>query len=125
VPTKALLRAAKVYALLQRADEFGLRPGAVNFEWTKVVARKDWILGQSGAATAEQRCDQQGIALFKGVASFEDPRRIRVGGQVLRGDRMMIAPGSKPAMPRIEGIDEAKPTTNVEAVSLQQLPPAC
>src|SRR5919198_1805091 len=60
VPTKALLRSAKVYALLKRADEFGLRAGAVGFEWAKVIARKESILGHTGAATAEQQYQQEG-----------------------------------------------------------------
>src|SRR5689334_21261522 len=53
VPTKALLRSAKVYALLKRGDEFGLRPGTVDFDWALVMARKDEIVRQTGTATAE------------------------------------------------------------------------
>jgi dihydrolipoamide dehydrogenase len=122
VPTKALLRSAKVYALLQRADEFGLRPGTIDFDWARVMARKEWIIRHTGAATAEQHYQREGITLLKGVASFEDAHQIRVDGQVLYSHKIMIATGSKPAMLKVEGIDEAKPITNIEAVSLQQLP---
>jgi pyruvate/2-oxoglutarate dehydrogenase complex dihydrolipoamide dehydrogenase (E3) component len=122
VPTKALLRSAKVYALLKRAGEFGLRARAVGFEWAKVLARKEWIVRHTGAATAEQQYQQEGIALFKGAAAFEDEHHVRVDGQVVRGDKIMIATGSKPAMPRIPGIEAAKPITSVEAVSLRRLP---
>ena len=55
VPTKALLRSAKIYALLKRAAAFGLRAGAVKFEWAKVLARKEWIVRHTGAATAKQQ----------------------------------------------------------------------
>jgi pyruvate/2-oxoglutarate dehydrogenase complex dihydrolipoamide dehydrogenase (E3) component len=55
VPTKALLRSAKVYALLKRADEFGLRASAVDFDWAQVMAHKEWILRHTGAARAEQQ----------------------------------------------------------------------
>src|ERR671935_1768743 len=70
VPTKALLRSAKVYALLKRGDEFGLRPGTVDFDWARVMARKDEIVRQTGAATAEESYRKEGIALLRGVASF-------------------------------------------------------
>ena len=43
VPTKALLRSAKIYSLLKRADEFGLSPGAIEFDWSRVMARKEQI----------------------------------------------------------------------------------
>jgi dihydrolipoamide dehydrogenase len=122
VPTKALLRSAKVYALLKRADAFGLRAGAIDFDWARVMARKEWIIRHTGAATAEQHYQREGITLLKGIASFDDAHHIRVDEQVLYGHKIMIATGSKPAMLRVEGLDEAKPITNIEAVSLQQLP---
>src|SRR2546423_14356505 len=66
VPTKALLRSAKVYALLKRGDEFGLRPGTVDFDWHRVMARKEEIVCQTGTATAEGRYRREGIALLRG-----------------------------------------------------------
>src|SRR5438552_10880534 len=64
VPTKALLRSAKVYSLLRRGGEFGLRPGTVDFDWARVMARKDEIVRRTGAATAEEGYRKEGIALL-------------------------------------------------------------
>src|SRR5258707_706257 len=50
VPTKALLRSAQVYSLLRRAGAFGLRAGAVGFDWAQVMGRKEDIVRQTGAA---------------------------------------------------------------------------
>jgi pyruvate/2-oxoglutarate dehydrogenase complex dihydrolipoamide dehydrogenase (E3) component len=86
--------------------ELCLRAGAVAFEWAKVLARKEWIVGHTGAATAAQQYQQEGITLFKGAAAFEDAHRVRVDGQVLRGEKIMIATGSKPAMPSIPGEED-------------------
>src|SRR5688572_22008721 len=47
VPTKALLRSAKVYSLLRRGGEFGLHAGTVNFDWGQVMSRKDEIVRQT------------------------------------------------------------------------------
>ena len=74
------------------------------------------------AATAEERYRQEGIALFRGVASFEDDHHVRVNGQVLRADRFLLATGSRPEVPKIDGLAEAGPITSVEAVSLRRLP---
>src|SRR6266567_5810362 len=90
VPTKALLRSAKVYSLLKHASEFGLQADVARFDWAKVMARKEAIVRQTGAGTAAEHYQREGIALFRGVASFEDAQHIRVGRQVLRGDRFMI-----------------------------------
>src|SRR5436305_2288613 len=122
VPTKALLRSAKVYALLKRGDEFGLRPGTVDFNWARVMARKEEIVRQTGTTTAEERYRKEGIALLRGVASFEDGHHLRVNGELLRGEKFMIATGSQPEIPAIDGITEVRPLTSVEAVSLPRLP---
>jgi pyruvate/2-oxoglutarate dehydrogenase complex dihydrolipoamide dehydrogenase (E3) component len=122
VPTKALLRSAKVYSLLRRGGEFGLRPGAVDFDWARVLARKEEVVRRTGAATAEESYRKEGIALLRGMASFEDEHHLRVNGQLLRGDKFMIATGSRPEMPVIDGIAEVRPITSVEAVSLPGLP---
>ncbi len=113
VPTKALLRSAKVYSLLKRAEEFGLRADAIGFDWEKIVAREEWIIRHTGSAQAEKMYQENGIVLLRGTAAFEDAHHIRVNRQVLSADRIMIATGSKPGMPRIEGIDTVQPITHI------------
>jgi mercuric reductase len=122
VPTKALLRSAHVYALLKRAGAFGIESGPIAFDWAKVMGRKENIVRQTGVTGSAEKLEQQGITLFQGKASFEDEHSVRVGGQVLRGDRILIATGSQSARPDIPGLDEVKPITSVEAVSLATLP---
>ena len=122
VPTKALLRSAHVLSLLRRAGEFGLRAGSVGFDWAAVMGRKDDIIRRTGADEAAAAYERQGIALFRGEASFEDDHHVRVGGRVLRGERILIATGSRPARPDIPGLAGAAPITSEEAVSLPHLP---
>jgi dihydrolipoamide dehydrogenase len=122
VPTKALLRSAQVYSLLKRAGAFGIEPGTIGFDWAKVMARKEDIVRQTGAAGAAEKFARQGIALFQGAASFQDEHSVRVAGQVLRGERILIATGSQPARPDIPGLDEVKAITSLEALSLAKLP---
>jgi mercuric reductase len=123
VPTKALLRSAEVYSLLKRAGAFGVQPEAIGFDWAKVMARKEDIVRQTGGGPgAAGKLEQLGIALFRGKASFQDDHSISVAGQVLRGERVLIATGSLPARPDIPGLDEVKPISSVEAVSLPNLP---
>jgi pyruvate/2-oxoglutarate dehydrogenase complex dihydrolipoamide dehydrogenase (E3) component len=122
VPTKALLRSAQIYSVLKRADAFGIEAANVSFDWARVMARKEDIVRQTGGGGAAEKLERQGIALFQGKASFQDEHSLRVAGQVLRGERILIATGSKPARPDIPGLDEVKPLTSVEAVSLPKLP---
>lgn len=122
VPTKALLRSAKIYALLRRAGEFGITPGALAFDWSKVMARKAQVIGRTDAAGTKQRYRQAGMVLLDGTATFEDEHHVRVDGKVLCGDKIMVATGSKPARPALAGMEEAQPITSVEAINLPKLP---
>jgi pyruvate/2-oxoglutarate dehydrogenase complex dihydrolipoamide dehydrogenase (E3) component len=122
VPTKALLRSAQVYSLLRRAGEFGLRAGDIAFDWARIMARKEDVIRRTGSEKAGEGLERQGIVLLKGEAAFEDEHHVRVGGRVLRGERILIATGSRPALPDIPGLEEAVPITSVEAVSLSALP---
>ena len=122
VPTKALLRSAQIYALLKRASAFGVEPGTISFDWAKVMARKDEIVQQTGTAGAAEKLEQQDIAVFQGKASFQDEHSVTVAGQLLRGERILIATGSQPARPDIPGLDEVKPITSDQAVTLPKLP---
>jgi len=122
VPTKALLRSAKIYSLLKRAEAFGLSPSVIDFDWSRVMARKEQIVRSTGEAATAERYRQAGIGLIKGTATFADEHQIRVDGQVFFGDKIMIATGSKPERPALPGLNEAHPITSVEAISLPKLP---
>ncbi len=122
VPTKALLRSAQVYVLLQRAEAYGLVAEHIGFDWGRIIERVEWTIRHTGAASAEQDYASQGIALYAGTATFEDEHHVRVDGQVLRGDHIMIATGSKTRMPPIEGVEWVQPITHREAIRLPRLP---
>ena len=122
VPTKALLRSARVYRLLKKARDYGLRARETGFDWARVLARKDRIVGNAGAHSAAERYERAGIALFEGAAAFEDPHTLRVDGRVLHAERVMLATGSVPARPDIPGIEQVHVITSEVAVSLPQLP---
>jgi pyruvate/2-oxoglutarate dehydrogenase complex dihydrolipoamide dehydrogenase (E3) component len=64
----------------------------------------------------------QGIELFMGQAMFTSPHEILVNGEILRGKRFLIATGTVALIPDIEGLAETGYITNVEAVSLPELP---
>ena len=124
MPTKALLRSAEIYSLLKRAGGFGIEPGTIGFDWAKVMARKEDIVRQTGGAGAAEKLRRQGIAVFQEEASFQDEYSLRVAGQVLRGERILIATGSLPAQLDIPGVDKVKPITSVRRWACRSCPPA-
>ncbi len=62
------------------------------------------------------------ISLLEGRAKFISQNEIRVNEETLRAEKIIIATGSKAAVPPIEGIEETGYVTHIEALKLGQLP---
>jgi mercuric reductase len=65
---------------------------------------------------------QTGFDTVAGEATFADPLTVRVGDRELSGDRVLIATGSRTAVPRIPGLEELDWIDHVRALDLEQLP---
>ena len=124
-PTKTLLHTAHMLYHARHAAALGLRIPHADADWRAVQAHVRQVQKTIRGGTPEQAragITAQGIDLFMGEATFTSPHEIRVNGETLRGERFVIATGTVPFIPDIEGLSEAGYMTNVEAVSLPELP---
>lgn len=109
--------------LMRRAGEFGLQAGPLGVDFRKIIARKDEIVRKSVENDAFRRMLQEsGISLLEASATFLSPHELRVNGDGVRADRFIIATGSVPAVPPIQGLKETGYITSDEALQLQALP---
>ena len=124
-PTKTLLHTAHMLYHARHAAALGLRIPHAEADWAAVQAHVRQVQETIRGGTPEQAragIAAQGIDLFMGEAMFTSPHEIRVNGETLRGERFVIATGTVPFIPDIEGLAETGYITNVEAVSLPELP---
>lgn len=124
VPTKALLRSVGVLALARRAVEFGLEMPSPAADWPRIMERKRHIVDQlTGGGRIEGILEQLGVTLIRGRAVFTGPDEIEVGGERYTADHFIVAAGSEPAVPPIEGLKDAGFMTSDDLVELER-PPA-
>jgi pyruvate/2-oxoglutarate dehydrogenase complex dihydrolipoamide dehydrogenase (E3) component len=124
-PTKTLLHTAKILYHAQHATGLGLRIPQAKADWEAVQAHVRQVQDTIRGGTLEQAragIEAQGIDLFMGLATFTSPYEILVNGELLRGKRFLVATGTVALIPDIEGLAETGYITNVEAVSLPELP---
>jgi pyruvate/2-oxoglutarate dehydrogenase complex dihydrolipoamide dehydrogenase (E3) component len=124
-PTKTLLYTAHLLYHARRASALGLRFPQAGADWPAVQAHVRDVQEIIRGGTSEQAragIAAQGVDLFMGEAMFSSSHEIRVNGETLRGERFVIATGTVPLIPDIEGLPETGYITNVEAVSLPELP---
>jgi dihydrolipoamide dehydrogenase len=118
VPSKTLLRAAEVGGEARRAAG----TGEPERRWRELVEYRDFMIRH--LKDAEQVADYraQGVDVYKGEARIVAERAIEVGEEALIAERIVIATGSAPAIPPIEGLDEMGYWTNRQATTLSAVP---
>src|SRR5437764_2976504 len=122
-PTKAYLVAAELmHDVNTLAGELGIESGPARAGLAKVKARKDSL--RKPQPKWVEDLEAAGFTTIEGEAGFVDARTVRVGERELEADRILVATGSRTAVPPIEGIDEIGWIDHVSALELTELPEA-
>jgi pyruvate/2-oxoglutarate dehydrogenase complex dihydrolipoamide dehydrogenase (E3) component len=120
-PTKAYLVAADLaHDINLLANDRGIEVGLATTNLAQVKAWKD-TLKKSQPKWVED-LQASGFDTCEGTASFVDPHTIRVGDVELSGDKILIATGSRTAVPPIEGIEQIDWLDHVSALEIEELP---
>jgi pyruvate/2-oxoglutarate dehydrogenase complex dihydrolipoamide dehydrogenase (E3) component len=118
IPSKTLLRPPEARAAAGRAA--GL--GAPALRWPALAAYRDWMIRHLDDAAQVEGYRHMGVAVHKGEAEIVGGRRVRVGGEVLEAERIVVATGSEPVIPAIPGLGAAGYWTNRQATTLAEPP---
>jgi mercuric reductase len=120
-PTKAYLVAAELaHDLNALAPKIGIEAGPARVDLARVRARKDSLKKPQERWVAE--LNDAGFATYTGDASLVDARTVQVGDSELEADRILVATGSRTAVPPIEGIEEVGWVDHISALELTELP---
>ena len=120
-PTKAYLVAAELaHDINTIAAKLGIESGAAKVDLGRVRARKDQLIVSK--ETWLERLGTAGHTSFAGAGSFVDPHTIQVNGDRISADRVLVATGSRTAVPPIAGIEEVGWIDHVSALDLTELP---
>ena len=123
VPSKTLIRTAHVYHLMKNAVQFGLPPVEVKpVYFREVTKRIQSVISVIQKHDSEERFCKLGVRVEFGEAHFVDEHAIRLNGETHTAKNWVIATGSSPSIPPIEGLDKTPHITNKEIFSLERLP---
>jgi dihydrolipoamide dehydrogenase len=121
MPSKALLRPADVLAEAKRIP--GVPTGHGKLEPELVLKRRDEVIHDRDDSVQLPWLDERDIDLIRGSARFDGERRIVVGDDVLAAEKaILVATGSKAAMPPIDGLDKVEAWNNRDATTAKQVP---
>jgi mercuric reductase len=120
-PTKAYIVAADLlHDIRELANVVGIEVGEAAADLARVHARKETL--RKPQAQWVEDLGAQGFETIQGEASFVEARTLRVGDRELTADRILVATGSRTAVPPVEGIEDVDWLDHVSALDLTELP---
>ena len=123
VPSKTLIRTAHVYHMMKNAERFGLPRAEIKaVDYRDVAKRIQTVISAIQRHDSEERFCRLGAKVEFGDPVFTDEHSVRLNGKTLSAKNWVIATGSSPDIPPIEGIDRTPYITNKEIFSLESLP---
>ena len=124
VPSKGVIRAARAWADVRRADEFGVHiPTGVKYDFGAAMARMRKLRARISHTDSVHRYKKLGVDVFIGEGRFTGPDTIEVGGKTLTFKKAAICTGARAAVPPTPGLKEAGYLTNETIFTLTELPP--
>jgi pyruvate/2-oxoglutarate dehydrogenase complex dihydrolipoamide dehydrogenase (E3) component len=122
VPSKALLRTARAVGERRRSPALGLPVAAGGVDFEAAMRRMRLRRLQLAANDSAKRLAGLGVEVFFGHAAFAGRREVVVGSHTLRFGRAVVATGSRPAIPSIQGLPDTPHHTNETIFSLAERP---
>ena len=123
VPSKTLIKSAHVYHMMRNAHKYGLPSVELKpVEFKDVAKRIQSVIGEIQKHDSEERFCNLGVKVKFGDAVFSDEHSVNINGKNHSAKKWLIATGSSPSIPPIEGIDKTPYITNKEIFSLESLP---
>ena len=123
VPSKTLIKSARLYHQMKQADRYGLpRIDVPTVDFRRIAARIREVIAVIQEHDSEERFCRLGAKVEFGRAVFSDEHTVTLDGRSFNAAKWLIATGSSAAVPPIPGLREIDYLTNRDIFSLERLP---
>ncbi len=122
VPSKALIRSAKIISYSKRAKDFGFKQSSVEFDFADVMERVQKIIKKIEPHDSVERYTSLGVEVIEGEAKILTPYSIEVNGKIITTKNIVIATGASPYVPELAGLDKISYLTSDNVWDIRQQP---
>lgn len=122
VPSKALIAAAKIGHIIKESSNFGWDVSKKQVDFKKVHSHVHAVIDAIAPHDSVQRFEKLGVQVILEAGKFFDESTIETDTYLIKAKRFIIATGSKPFIPNIEGLSSISYYTNESIFDLQELP---
>jgi len=112
VPSKALLAAGEKAQAVRDARCFGIQAAEPVVDWAVVNRHVHQVIGSIAPNDSQERFEELGVHVIRAAGEFVDGRTLQAGNVTIRAKYFVIATGSSPFVPPIEGLNDVGYFTN-------------
>ena len=121
VPSKAMIRSAKLAHEAQASERWGLS-GRLEVDFEAVMRRITRVIGKVAPHDSAERYRGLGVEVIHGTARIADPWTVQVDGRALTARKIIVATGAGPRIPSMPGLADLRPLTSDNVWSLTERP---
>jgi dihydrolipoamide dehydrogenase len=122
IPSTIISHSADVAEMIGRSSELGINAQIESIDFAKVIRRASSLVDGEAREIEQAIRSDKNTTLFKTRGRFVGERTLQVGNKTIRGKKIVIAAGTRPNIPKIEGLDTVPFLTSKEALRLKKLP---
>ena len=123
IPTKALVASARAAHMARRGSDFGVAiEGPITVDMEQVKARKDGIVKQSSDGVTNWLRNMKNLTVFEGHGRLESANSVRVNGDLLETEKVILNVGGRAIVPDMPGVDDVNYLTNSSIMDVNFLP---
>ncbi|MBP9707824.1 MAG: FAD-dependent oxidoreductase [Oligoflexales bacterium] len=122
VPSKALIKTAKILATQKKAKEYGLEKIEISYDFSAVMQRIQKVIKKIEPHDSVERYSNLGVECIQGSAHIRSPFEVEVNGRILTTKNIVIATGARPLIPKISGLESVPYKTSDDIWQITELP---
>ena len=122
IPSKIIIHSADVAETIKKSHLFGIKSKLLGVDFAKITGRALNIVDKDAKDIEQGIKEDKNTTLFKVEARFVADRTLKVGKEIIKGNKIIIAAGTRPSVPNIEGLNEVNFITSDEALRLRKQP---
>jgi len=122
VPSKALLRTARLVQQARESERFGIRSMSADFSLADIMQRVRDVIRKVEPHDSPERYRSMGVDVIEGEGRLASPWAVEVNGKTITARSIILATGAEPLVPPIDGLTEIDYLTSDTVWGLRELP---
>ena len=122
IPSKLLIYSANIIEIIKNAENFGIKVEEYSIDFEKIINRVNKIVDTDANKIKERLKESKNPRLFLQECRFIGEKKISIANEIITADQILIACGTRPYIPKINGLENVDYITSNEALRLKYQP---